>query len=87
MSRSVKHHPFASSCGHSQQRDNRICNRIMRRRGHVALRMHGEDAVFLRHDEALDKWSMAHDGSRRYRIYDQYGWMEAYRWWRWVWAK
>jgi len=70
MSRSLKNRPFAPFCGSdSQKQDKRICNRIMRRSARVKVRVDGEEALFLRHDEALNKYSMSYDGSRRYTPY------------------
>lgn len=58
MSRSVRKRPFAAHCGGSQKRDKRICNRVMRRTAKVSLRVHGEDAAYLVHDEAHNKWEI-----------------------------
>ena len=55
MSRSFRHKPFVAVCGASSQKQcKRVCNRIMRRVGRVELSSCGEEAVFLRHDEALN---------------------------------
>ena len=88
MSQSKKHRPYAAYCGGSQKRDKSICNRIMRRTGKVDLRLHGEDALFLRHDEALNKWAMSQDGTRHYHPFSKAPtWMGWYKWFRWAIAK
>ncbi len=88
MSRSRKKRPFAAHCGGSQKKDKRICNRVMRRTAKVSLRVHGEDAQYLSHDEAHNKWAMSQDGSRHYRPFSKVpGWMGWYEWFRWVLSK
>jgi len=88
MSRSRKKRPFAAYCGGSQKKDKRICNRVMRHAGRVSLRIHGEDALYLIHDEARNKWAMVQDGSRRYCPFHKSSeWVEWYQWFRWVLSK
>ena len=81
MSRSQRKRPFAAFCGGSQKQDKRICNRIMRRVGRVKLRVDGEEALLPRHDEALNRYSMSQDGTRRYTPYHCQPWYKNYRNW------
>jgi len=84
MSRSQRKRPFAAYCGGSQKQDKRICNRIMRRTGRIKMRVDGEEALFPRHDEALNKYSMDQDGTRHYSPFvpcRSYGWARNYRDW------
>jgi hypothetical protein len=92
MSRSRKKRPFAAYCGGSQKEDKRICNRLMRHTArvtlHVSLRDEEMELLFLRPDEALDKWSMSQDDTRHYAPYSRKAnWMGWYGWYRWVVAK
>ena len=87
MTDSFRRRPYASYVGGSQKRDKRICNRIMRRTNRVLARLRGEDALYLRHDEALNKWSMAQDGTRHYRPYNPRGWRTYREWYRWALSK
>lgn len=88
MSRSRKKRPFAAHCGGSQKKDKRICNRVMRRTGRESLRLHGDEAMFLCHDEARNKWVMVQDGPRRYRPFSTTPvWMDWHQWFRWVISK
>lgn len=67
MSRSVKRKPFSACCGTSQKQDKRIGNRIMRRATRILARIADPDTVIYPvYDEAMNKWSMAQDGSRKY---------------------
>jgi hypothetical protein len=52
----------------------------MRRRNRDALHVHGEEAHFLVHDEALSRWTMRQDGSRHYEPWEHYR-KDTYRWW------
>lgn len=88
MSRSRKKRPFAAYCGGSQKKDKRICNRVMRRTARVSLHVHGEDAMYLRHDDALNKWAMSQDGSRRYYSFRMSPPSMKWRqWFKWVLSK
>lgn len=86
MTGSVRRQPFAALCGGSQKTAKRCCNRIARRGNRVALLTYGAEASYLRTPEALSRYAMPQDGSRRYRrfdpIYDVW-----HRWVRWVRAK
>lgn len=95
MGHSYRRQPYTVYAGNSQKKDKRICNRIMRRHGRVALLARGDEAMYLRHTEALDRWSMSQDDTRHYSSWlhyqariRSYGSEPDYRsWYRWVKAK
>jgi hypothetical protein len=83
VTNSYKKRPFAPLCGRSQKDDKRVCNRIQRRTNKVALAQDGDGADFIAKEEALDEWSMAQDGTRRYYPFNG---KHPYRLW-YKWAK
>jgi len=91
VSQSYRKRPFAAYCGGSQKQDKRICNRIRRRSDRVLLSLCGEEALFLRCHEALNRYSMSQDGTRHYAPWSRHappdGRRDYRRWYRWVKAK
>jgi hypothetical protein len=88
VTHSIRRQPFAPYCGGSQKKDKRVCNRIARRANRVRLAREGEEALFLRQDEALSPYAMSQDGSRGYRPLSAWDPARGYReWFRWAKAK
>ena len=87
MTRSRCRHPFVVFCGgRSQKSAKRCCNRVMRRWNRTELLAHEGEALFIRHHEALNRYSMPQDGTRHFLAFDPTR-MVWHDWFRWALAK